>query len=318
MAYFDKYLNTKQTNTVSSTALKLKLRRAYYCSGKVEHKGVNSDGTYKILEGWVVIGFLGPENSTYIIPRTYEGLPIIGIHYFAYETLDGYNDATYEGAYKLSKMKIKVCFHEDFLLFVFPPRRYSNRRRIEVDYVVTYEKFLAATNYKNQAGMYVSSYFCYNANDERLMLSKLIDYTNCPFDYGYVFRGEWKEGFVYTVEGPNAKKENWNLSITLGQSCEKTYESSHPRGWTLYDDKTWPNPNFFTLYSWDLLQVGKYFRVPSKVPLNVEQMFKDADSVLCFMHMQTSGNRDFVFNTIKGSDVIIYADTTFPPVEGYR
>lgn len=297
--------------SINSYGLRLKLRLAYFCTTDPKYGGVDSSGSMKILQGWVVIGFLGPADRTYILPETFNGLPIIGIDYLAYETLNEYQQTQYEGCYNSSHLRMAVCFSTNRVKFVFPPRRYSDRKRVDVDYYTLYTAGVPSVvnNKVNRAFFFNGCMFSYSTKSDTL-LSALIRNTGCPRDHGYTFVRQIRDHYYVMRKGV---REKVTVDVGLDQSTKATYQTCHPEGWNLLD-KIWPDPMFTFGYSWDMLRVGKYFRVPEGIPLNVSQVFDQKESVLCFMQDFNGNNYPFAFNTIKGTDVIINCASDFPQV----
>lgn len=329
MALFDSYLSKKsepekERETVKAilpngTLGKLKLAKAYYASSKLSAFGgtVSPNGKIQIAQGWVVMGFLGKENDKFIIPVKYQGLPIIGIHYLAYEAINGFNDSTYEGCYKkASPLKPHIFLYKDVMHFVMPPWRYSDRRRIVVDYNVTDYAHPNWRNGKNEAGYYTSARFCFNEYLNRT-LADLKRISGAPVNYAYGLAGiedkSWNnvERWYNDFGTPKKKYEDWRVYVGLDRSCQETYSSSRGYGWTLKDTFNEDNPVEFTSCSFDALHVGKYYDSPYRTKYNAKEEMKKSDCVLAFYQVDPKKDNTFAYLTVKNSEVIINSDENF-------
>lgn len=303
-----------------SSSNKIKLRKCVYCSSYMGH------GNLAPRFGWVVMGFQGSEGSTFIIPKSYQGLPIIGIHFKAYEEINEYTTNTYDGCWKERHDTLKVCFYMDNMLFVFPPRRYSDRRRMDVHYVVTVSDEHDRTRLyrsENMAGFYCGCIICYN-RDKSPILNSLQASTGHRSDYGYGLVGEIYDDVVFKykvtrtianhIVSTHYEKEKVNVHLSLSQSCEDTRRSA--AGGSV-SDKYWPSKNLVGSYSFDMLWVGKYFRLPPDYNVNIQQMLDSVAGTICFMQLMAKEQNQFAFNTIPGTDVSIPSETSFPRVSGY-
>lgn len=329
MALFDSYLSkntgsqnkteTKITKTPTGACGKIKLARAYYASSKLSAFGgtVGSNGKLQIAQGWVVMGFLGGESDKYIVPVKYQGLPVIGIHYLAYEALNGFNDRTYEGCYKtVSPLKPHVYFYNDVMHFVMPSWRYSDRRRIVVDYNSTEYAHPNWRSGKNKVSYFTSVRFCFNKYLNGT-LADLIRISGAPANYAYGLAGiedkSWNnvERWYSDFGTPKKKYENWRVCVGLDNSCQETYSSSHGYGWTLKSAFNEDNPAEFMICSFDALRVGKYYDSPYRTRYNARDEMTKSDCVLAFYQVDASGDNTFAYFTVKNSEVIINSDENF-------
>ena len=89
--------------------------------------GINKADRLIVKEGYVVTSLFGSSGYDFVIPAAYHDLPIIGIHYRAYETLKSLSGHG-------GKIYIRIGFYGDSMAFVMPPHRYNGGNKVKVDY----------------------------------------------------------------------------------------------------------------------------------------------------------------------------------------
>ena len=307
-------------NPNKPTDLKIRLRKCYFATDAWGFNGVGENKKLKLLTGWVVMGLIGSGYGTYIIPKTYNGLPIIGIHYLAYDEFTEHENAKHE--YKVKEqehLRPTIQCYEDNLLFVFAPWRYSNRRRIDVKYMIVDEKRLAKGDPTSSADKYTGSYMCYDASNPKLLLNSIIQSTGKPKNYGYNFMHSIKDEYDFEVathgRGYGKKKETITVHFSLDQASEHSFHNTHGSRYNL-QDSMWPSPYFVNNYSWSKLQIGKYYHLPSVFNFDPKQYFDEKKCILCFVRTGVYGFdlSSLAFNTIKDEEVVIYSDVDFPNI----
>jgi len=120
--------------------------------------------------GYVVTGLIGSGN--FYIPRTYNGLNIIGITWQAYTTLPEYK--TGSNSYSYQSCYPNLYFHHGNLLFIMYPKRNSETTRVYPRYYV--DTINGCYSYRVTAMTW---------NRKESLLSYLLENTYAPYNKGY-------------------------------------------------------------------------------------------------------------------------------------
>lgn len=279
-------------------ATSLKLQKAYYYSNRYD-SDMNAQGNLILKQGWVVTGFIGETDETYVIPMTYAGLPIIGILYTAYDQL-----SDLRSYYVTTKVSMKIYFNSLNMLFVFPPRRYNDRCFIEPTYIVEH-----GGNVKHNysfADWYHAMYFSYKRDGN--LLSAIYKYGNVAYNYGYESMGFRTDTWRWTEA--SGKQHYISATIKLSQASNETYRAcNEPQKKSWWLSSCLPDGvEEIESTRWDALHVGKYFRLGKKLGAfeDIKEDFDKLSSVLVFAYASpTRKTPHYAFNLISGTEVVI-------------
>lgn len=153
---------------------RIRLRKVNYAacynfvSGKAQYPA-------EFYTGYVVTGLIG--SGDFYIPRTYNGLNIIGITWQAYTTLPEYK--TGSTSYPYSSCYPNLYFHKNTLLFIMFPKRNSETTRVYPMYYV---------DTKDGCYLYRISAMTWNQNES--LLSYLLDNIRNSYNAGYSCVGD--------------------------------------------------------------------------------------------------------------------------------
>lgn len=125
--------------------------------------------------GYVVTGLIGSDD--FYIPRTYNGLNIIGITWQAYTTLPEYKSGS--TSYSYTSCYPNLYFHNNTLLFIMFPKRNSETTRVFPSYYV---------DTLNGCYRYRISAMTWNKNES--LLSYLLENISYPYNKGYSCVGD--------------------------------------------------------------------------------------------------------------------------------
>lgn len=153
---------------------KLHLRKVNYCTN-FNFKTERIENPVRFYVGWVVTELKG--SGEFYIPKTYEGLNIIGITWKAYEYMSDYHSGSKIEAYY--SVHPKLYFYPETLLFIMLPKRYNNANKV---FPVYYPYGL------NRSWDYHLGGVTYNQNHN--ILSHLLETTGCSYNAGYASNGK--------------------------------------------------------------------------------------------------------------------------------
>lgn len=284
---------------------RLELTKAWYCTDRYSSDKY-ADGSLKIQPGWVVTGLLDSCNDLYMIPETYDGLPIIGILHIAYERLKEYKDDNACHKVGDDKIDLPVTIHFSYnkMLFVFAPRLYSNRYHVLPTYYVN-------DSNNNAADMYGAAYFSYAHSGEVINpVTQIMKVKNVPYYWGYTHISRCANTWTWYEKGARGdKKVSQDVIITLRQASQKTFETCYiPSGdktllESLPDDwrKIWRT-------SWKALNVGAYYSLGRNSNHSLAEnkaYFDSHNGVLGFVWQPAQKDILLAFNLLKGTAEVV-------------
>lgn len=301
---------------------KLVLRKAYFYSNK-NREDLDSKGVMNLRTGWLVSAFIGSCGQHFLIPEEYDNLPVIGILPSAYTCIDEYRDDNSqhsEGDNKYT-MNVSVIFSSAEMRVIFPPRRYNNRYRVEVDYH-TYDGYLNKVldgrdgTRLSGAGMYDAAIMSYDPVQKVKYdnLQKLVFKAGCK-NNAYAMIDFYKVRAEQVVRDYTSKtgdrKDVWDKYFCLDGASYQTYKEctgtknyKDPLFHTTLDCNRFVNKGITN--SFEALGVGKYLYTAKDV--NSSAVFKEQNAVVGFVYRELKKASWLYFNTLKNSDVIISVD----------
>ena len=301
---------------------KLRLRKCWFLSN-IRTSDMDENGNLLYKQGYVVMQFLGTNQRKFIIPQTYNGLPIIGISSKAYDSIDEVVSAKRRGLEKYL-IKVDICFYSVNMLFVFPPEQNIDLKHFSgsLDLYPVVNRFIEPTYYTNFSVTYPSKqtgdcilYYgtlMYPYANGGNYLQKIIEKKGIKKDYGFVTNGIFQYNFEV---GPN-KMEHYK--IDLSQASIETFKDSYSSARTFYNEQSKVplygadalTKSSFKALALDPSGFGKQFG-KAGVYSKLTAFFSKYGSSLAFVKKPMDKNTNFSFNTIANSDVTIDCDTQF-------
>lgn len=301
---------------------KLRLRKCWFLSN-LRSYDMDDKGNMYYKQGYVIMEFLGSNQRQFIIPETYNNLPIIGISSKAYSTIDEVVSAK-KKLLTNYLIKVDICFYTRNMLFVFPPEQDIDLKHFSgyTDLHPVVNRYIEPTFYTNFSKSYTSKDCGYcalyagtlmypyaNNNNylERIILSKVI-----KKDYGFVTNG------IFQYKSEVGHNDIRSFKIDLSQASLETFKDSHTYASAFYTEQ-----NKVPLYGVDALTkssfkalalspsgFGKQFGKGGEY-MGLTSFFSRYNSSLGFVNTPYGKTPNFAFNTIANSDVIIDCETQF-------
>lgn len=153
---------------------KIHLRKVHYCTN-LNFNTNRIENPVRFHTGYIVTRLIG--SGDFYIPKTYNGLNIVGITWNAYENMSDYMSGS--STYAYYDVYPNLHIHPETLIFIMLPKRYSNASRVYPIYSV--DRLNGYYDYR-LAGM------TYNQNQN--ILSYLLERIGCPYNAGYATDGD--------------------------------------------------------------------------------------------------------------------------------
>ena len=153
---------------------KIRLRKVHYCTN-YNFNTNRIENPVKFYTGYVVTRLMG--TGDFYIPKTYNGLNVVGITWDAFEYMSDYMSGS--NTYSSYECYPSIYIHHQSLLFAMLPKRYSNASRV---YPIYFIDTVDGQYCYSPAGM------TYNQNDN--ILSYLLESFNVSYNAGYSVSGK--------------------------------------------------------------------------------------------------------------------------------